>query len=208
VDTAQQCFENEKPIAWSEQGPQGQPGPQGPKGDQGNKGDQGDNATTPPATQVAHAFLKLTGVTGSSTDPQHKGQIDVRSFSWGLQTTGGNSGSGGGAGKSSFQDLHFTKNHDHASAALFKAAGSGQHYQSATFSVVQNGQETIRYKLIDVTVRSFATSDGFFAVNENVSLAPKQVQLTFHDNGADVTQSFAVGKKPLVGSFSFKSQSR
>ena len=114
---------------------------------------------------------------------------------------------GGGAGKAKFQDLHFTKTHDKSSPALFKATGTGKHFPNATFSVVNNGQEVIRYKLIDVTVTSFGTSDGFFAETENVTLHPAKVELTFHDGGGVLTQTFDVknNKKPVFNSFSFKS---
>jgi hypothetical protein len=143
VDDPSQCTSSsEKAIHWNQQGPPG------PKGDQGNKGDQGAAATTPTPTPVAQTFLKFTGIPGSSTAPGHVGDIEVRSFSWGLETTGGTgSGGGGGVGKAKFQDLHFSKGHDKASAELYRAAGTGQHFAKATFSVIENGQEKIRYKL-------------------------------------------------------------
>jgi type VI secretion system secreted protein Hcp len=204
VDDPSQCTSSsEKAIHWNQQGPQGPPGPQG------QKGDQGAAATTPTPTPVAQTFLKFTGIPGSSTVPGHVGDIEVRSFSWGLSTTGG-SGGGGGAGKAKFHDLHFSKGHDKASAELYRAAGTGQHFSKAVFSVVENGQEKIRYNLYDVTVRSFETSDGFLTETESVALAPQKVQLLFNDNGTHITQTFAVSHhgKAVVRSLSLKSRAR
>jgi type VI secretion system secreted protein Hcp len=54
------------------------------------------------------AFLKLDGIDGESADAKYKGAIEILSFSWGVSNAGSHgSGSGGGAGKASFQDLHF-----------------------------------------------------------------------------------------------------
>ena len=52
------------------------------------------------------AFLMLDGIKGESNDAKHKGEIDVKSFSWGVSQTGaGHTGLGSGAGKAEFQDL-------------------------------------------------------------------------------------------------------
>ena len=42
-------------------------------------------------------FLKIDGIDGDSTSVQHKGEIDVQSWSWGVTQTGSSSGGGGGA---------------------------------------------------------------------------------------------------------------
>ena len=52
-------------------------------------------------------FLKIDGIPGESTDVNHKDEIDVLSWSWGVTQTGGSGGGGGGAGKAAFQDFHF-----------------------------------------------------------------------------------------------------
>lgn len=51
-------------------------------------------------------FMKVDGVTGESADAQHKGWTDIQSFTWGASQPGAMaSGSGGNAGKASFNDL-------------------------------------------------------------------------------------------------------
>jgi type VI secretion system secreted protein Hcp len=50
-------------------------------------------------------FLKVAGIKGESTDAQHREEIDVASFSWGLsQQRTTSTGGGAGASKASFQD--------------------------------------------------------------------------------------------------------
>src|SRR6187549_606669 len=67
-------------------------------------------------------FLKIDGIVGDSIDANHKGEIDVLSWSWGVTHAGGGAGpggGGGGAGKASFQDFHFVSRISKASPALF-----------------------------------------------------------------------------------------
>lgn len=212
IDESNECSGNEQAISWNQQGPPGAQGPQGQKGDQGNKGDQGDGATTPVKTPTSQAFLKLDGIDGSSQDKTHKGQIDIESFSWGAFRSGSNgAGSGGGgAGKAKFRDFHFQKLHDRSSAKLFKFSATGQRVKSATFSVVKDGKETIRYKLTNLTVESYDTKDTKFGEIESIALAPLQVEVTFSEGGTTFTSSFDVkqNKKPVINHFAFKTSAR
>ena len=54
-------------------------------------------------------FLKIDGIQGESRDDRHKDEIDIESFSWGETQSGTFAvGGGGGSGKISMQDFHFT----------------------------------------------------------------------------------------------------
>ena len=82
-------------------------------------------------------FLKIDGIDGDSTSVQHKGEIDVQSWSWGVARPArraGASGGGGGAGRASFQDFHFVSRISKASPALFLACATGQHHKEATLT--------------------------------------------------------------------------
>ncbi|MFI5042453.1 MAG: Hcp family type VI secretion system effector [Acidimicrobiales bacterium] len=106
-------------------------------------------------------FLKIEGVDGESTDVNHKAEIEVESFSFGLSNTGSAIGSatgGGGAGKASFQDFHFTARVSKASPQLFLACASGKHIGTATFTARKAGGEQQPFMKIDlgnVLVSSF-----------------------------------------------------
>jgi type VI secretion system secreted protein Hcp len=108
---------------------------------------------------VVDYFLKLDGVPGESQDKKHKGEIDLQSFSFGVVNEGsfGRAG-GGGAGKASFQDFHFTKEVDKASPKLKLACATGEHIANAVLVCRKAGgtqEEFLTYKLGDVLVSSY-----------------------------------------------------
>ena len=62
-------------------------------------------------------FLKMEPIKGESKDSKHKDEIDIDSFQFGASQGGTfGSGSGGGKGKVSVQDLHLTHRMDAASS--------------------------------------------------------------------------------------------
>ena len=80
-------------------------------------------------------FLKLDGIDGESTDAQHQDWIEVSSFSWGVSNSIAGSGTGGGgAGKASFQDLHFEQLFDKSSPQVALYCVTGKHIASATLA--------------------------------------------------------------------------
>jgi type VI secretion system secreted protein Hcp len=109
-------------------------------------------------------FLKVAGIKGESTDVQHREEIDVASFSWGLSQQRTTSASGGaGASKASFQDLHVVINVSQASPQLFLASAAGRHIETAVLTCRKVGaspqQDFLKYTLSDVLVASYHT-DG------------------------------------------------
>ncbi|SRR6266496_142869 len=110
---------------------------------------------------VTDFFLKIDGIKGESTDAKHKGEVEIESFSWGATNSGSFSqapGAGGGTGKVSFQDFHFTKMADTSSADLLYACASGKHIKQADLTVRkagENQQEYYKIKLSDVLVSSY-----------------------------------------------------
>ena len=54
------------------------------------------------------AFLKIEGIEGESTDKTHPGEIEIGSYSWGVEQPGSVGGGGGGTGRVVAQDFHFT----------------------------------------------------------------------------------------------------
>ena len=63
-------------------------------------------------------YLKIDGVDGESTDKDHKGEIELVSWSWRHQRRLVASGGGGGTGKVQLHDFDFIQKVDKASAAL------------------------------------------------------------------------------------------
>jgi type VI secretion system secreted protein Hcp len=103
-------------------------------------------------------FLKLDPLKGESQDKDHKGQIDVVSWSWGLDQTGTfHMGSGGGAGKVNVHDLSFTHYVDTASTDLMNACATGKHLPMGVLVVRKAGDKPLEFLKItmeDILVTS------------------------------------------------------
>src|SRR3954471_6625325 len=101
-------------------------------------------------------LLEIDGIKGESKDDKHAGTIEISSFSWGATNSGSSaSGTGGGAGKVSYQDIHFTTSVNKSSPLLMLACASGQHIKKAVLFVRKQGgdqQEFYTITLEDVLV--------------------------------------------------------
>src|ERR1044072_1737347 len=106
-------------------------------------------------------FLQLAGIPGESQDAKHKDWIDVLSWSWGETHPGTpHTGSGGGSGKVTFNDLAFTQRVNKASPALLVACAGGTHIKQAKLGGRRAGkgqQEFLTWTFSDVLVSSYQT---------------------------------------------------
>jgi type VI secretion system secreted protein Hcp len=76
-------------------------------------------------------FAKIGDIKGESLDSKHKDEIEVLSWSWGVQQSGTMAhGGGGGQGKASFNDFNFAHHVDKSSPVLLKACATGEHIKS------------------------------------------------------------------------------
>ncbi len=131
-------------------------------------------------------FLKIDGIEGESADSKHKGEINVKSFSWG-QTNGGTFafGGGGGAGKVSMQDFHFTMKTSKASVELMLACAGGDHIKSAVLTCRKAGkdqQEFFRITFSDILVSTYQTN----AICATDSLPEDSISLNFAKIGKNI----------------------
>ena len=130
-------------------------------------------------------FLKLDGIDGASTTSGHKGEIDILSWSWGVERSGGGaSGSGAASGKARFEDFHFVARIDKASPALFVVCATGQHMKTAQLQGTRAGKgkanEFLTYKLSDVSVTEMEQGDADTgAPIAQFSLDYKKIEMTF-----------------------------
>ena len=114
-------------------------------------------------------FLKIDGIKGESQDTKHGGEIEIQSFSWGATQSGSFAqGGGGGAGKVSMQDFHFTVFHGVASPKLMLACATGQHIPSAVLTARKAGkdqQDYMKVSFYDLLISSFQTGGSSGSVN-------------------------------------------
>ncbi|RYE32235.1 MAG: type VI secretion system tube protein Hcp [Hyphomicrobiales bacterium] len=109
-------------------------------------------------------LLEIDGIKGESKDSKRKDTIEVDSFSWGVSNAGSHAAnSGGGAGKASFQDIHFTASVGKASANLALSCATGKHIKKAVLFVRKQGegqQEYYTLTLEDLLVSSYQSGDA------------------------------------------------
>ncbi|MEZ5749064.1 MAG: type VI secretion system tube protein Hcp [Caenibius sp.] len=137
-------------------------------------------------------FLKLDGIKGESKDAKHKGEIDVESFTFGLQNGGTwASGGGGGAGKVSFQDVTVHKMADSSTPMLMNACASGEHIKTGVITVRKAGgkqEEFYKLSLKNILVTS-VTNTGANGGNptEVVSMNFEEMKLDYKEQNPDGT---------------------
>ena len=139
---------------------------------------------------ASNVFAKFSDIKGESVDSKHKDEVEVLSWSWGVnQSVPIVSGGGSAAGKAVFQDLQFTHHIDKASPLLLKACATGQHIKEATITERKAGkaqQDFLIIKMNDIIITSVAmsgTGDGLTA--ESVALQFAKVHLEYKPQKAD-----------------------
>jgi type VI secretion system secreted protein Hcp len=153
-------------------------------------------------------FLKITpqsnqpAIQGETQDKTLPGAIEVKSFSWDVEspTTIGSATSGAGAGKAKLNPLKITKAVDATSPALLMAAGNGTAFKDVALVVRKAGatgpDAFLQYHLKTAVVTHIETSadSGDEGVTETVTFAYGAIQERY------MPQSTTTGlaPKPLV----------
>ena len=135
-------------------------------------------------------FLKIDGIDGESADSKHKDEIDILSWSLGASNAGSMAhGGGGGVGRVSFQDLHFTKKYDRASPNISKNCISGKHFKDATISMSIAGgsqEDFLVIKLKEVYITSHQVTAGAGGeVTDSVSMAYADIEYAYKPQKPD-----------------------
>ena len=108
----------------------------------------------------ADYLLEIDGIKGESKDDKHREAIEIQSFSWGVSNTGPfATGGGGGTGKVSFQDVHFTTRISKATPQLLNACATGAHIREATITCRKAGGDGPTHEYMTITLEDvFLTS--------------------------------------------------
>ena len=136
-------------------------------------------------------FAKLGDIKGESLDSKHKDEVEVLSWSWGVNRTGSIAHGGGSSeGKASFNDFNFTHHIDKATPLLMKACAAGTHIPDATITVRKAGkgqQEFLILKMTDVLITSVnpSGSGDSAATAEAVAMQSSKVDLEYKPQKAD-----------------------
>jgi type VI secretion system secreted protein Hcp len=136
-------------------------------------------------------FLKIQGVTGEAGDKQHKGEIEVVSWSWGMQAST-SAAPGQASGKATMRELQVVKRVDQSSPTLMKYLRNHKLVQDATLTVRKAGKEPpLEYLTIGlerVRVTSLTIESDNTELMERVSLGFQKVRVTHMPQGASGAQ--------------------
>ena len=89
---------------------------------------------------ASDTHIKFDGIEGEATHADHKGEIEVLSWSWGVSNAGGISGGGSGKGKADPGDFSFMHLYDKASPNLAKKCAQGLHFKEVTITSRKAGE--------------------------------------------------------------------
>ena len=146
----------------------------------GAEGPLESTATSVPAGSPLHYFLKVDGAIGDATLKGFAGWFAVDGFDWGAQnSTSASTGSGGGAGKTTFSPLTVDIHSLAGLAALFGDVTKGEHLKTVELAAV-NGQDLKVYdiKLTDVVLGGFENDPGPKGVETALSFDFGKISVT------------------------------
>ena len=128
-------------------------------------------------------FLQLDGIEGESTSKDHKGHIDVLSWSFGLsRAVGGSAGTSRGASKLCASDISVMKFFDKSSPAIMTNMVSGKAIPKGKLMFVQAGEGQKEYLTIELTgilVSSYQASGSSETPVDSVSLHFGTAKVTY-----------------------------
>jgi type VI secretion system secreted protein Hcp len=130
-------------------------------------------------------FLKMEGVTGEATDPDFKDQIEVASWSWGMQSTI-SAHTGQAKGRTQYNELLIAKRVDHATATLMNYLRNNKLVEEATLSVRKAGTTQLVYFKIElkkVRVTSIKTESENTDLVEKLTLGFNRVKVVYTPQG-------------------------
>ncbi len=156
------------------------------------------DGTSRPAT--GDMFLKVKGakhgdITGEAQDDNkdkpHKGEIEVLSWSWGMQGKS-SLGGGGATGKSTIRELRIVKKVDKASTALMGALRTNEAIKEAVLTLRKTGTSKVEYLKITiqdgrVTALDIEAGDesGGSSLVEKVAFSFNKISVEYVPQGGD-----------------------
>ena len=150
----------------------------------------------PPSGGTGDMFLMVKGaqhglIKGEAQDAQHKGEIEVLSWSWGMQ---GKASLGGGTatGKATIHDLKIVKRVDSASTALMLALRTNEPIQKAVLTLRKAGKTQLEYMKVTIEqgrVMSLSIdggdATGTAEVVERVAFSFNKIEVEYVPQGKD-----------------------
>jgi type VI secretion system secreted protein Hcp len=127
-------------------------------------------------------FLKVVGVTGEAGDADHKGEIEVVSWSWGMQASQSTIKGEAGTGRSTMTELEVVKRADRSSPALMQYLRTNKLIGQAKLTVRKAGTTPLEYfgiELKQVRITSLKIESSGTELVERVRLGFGVVTVTY-----------------------------
>jgi len=141
-------------------------------------------------------FLSVKGaahgvINGESIDDKHKGEIEVLSWSWGIQ---GKASLGGGSasGKATIREMKIVKKVDKASTALMGAVRTNEVIKEAVLTVRKAGKTALEYLKITMEQGRVMSIDieagdpaGAMDLIERITFSFNKIAVEYTPQGGD-----------------------
>ena len=155
-----------------------------------------DTATPVPEQSSMHYFLKIDGITGDSTDAQHRGEFTVDGFSLGSTNTVNSFASGGGAGRATFSPLTVDISSVAGLAPLLADEASGKVITSVELiGVTNDGNQTV----YDIKLSNAVALMVQQAAGLDTSLAFDFQKVTLTDHGVTTEGTLGPAQTTIFG---------
>ena len=141
-------------------------------------------------------FLSVNGakhgkINGEAQDSKHQNEIEVLSWSWGMQGRV-SLGGGGASGKTTIRELKIVKHVDKASTALMNALRTNEVINEAVLTLRKSGKTPVEYlifklergRIVALDVEAGDTAGGS-ALIERVSLSFNKITVQYTPQGPD-----------------------
>ena len=128
--------------------------------------------------------IKFDGVDGESQHADHKGEIEVMSWSWNVQNASAvGKGGGSGTGKALPGDGVFRHAFDTASPILAKKCAQGMHFPTVVVTARKSGEgqkDFLKISMKEVFITSVAPSGSSEGdILESVSMTYQQIDFSY-----------------------------
>ena len=151
------------------------------------------NPKTPGAGDM---FFKVKGakhgpIAGEAQDDKHKGEIEVLSWSWGMQGKA-SLGGGGASGKATIRELRIVKKVDKASTALMSALRTNEVIKEGILTLRKTGTSKVEYFKITISDGRVMALDveagddtGSATLLERVAFSFNKIAVEYTPQGGD-----------------------
>ena len=152
--------------------------------------------TPNPKLGAGDMFFKVKGakhglINGEALDDKHKGEIEVLSWSWGMQGKS-SIGGGGATGKATMRELRIVKHVDKASTALMSALRTNEVIKEGVLTLRKTGTSKIEYMKITIQDGRVLALDveagdptGSATLLERVSFTFNKISVEYTPQGGD-----------------------